>query len=556
MQVIREPSGTGMKGYCLSTRLLVLVAAIAPLASGCAILNGFLDPTTVGSFPSEYYEVGIRRVLTPRDGPEGLPNAVAPTPQDLVPDYSEYRLEPSDVLSIVIEDLFVQGLAWQAQLEVNSAGYIRLPLIGSVRVSTLTEAEAEDEIKTRLRSAGILPNPNVQLITAVRRARFFSIIGNVSQAGPYALSQPDLRLLDAIGLARDIGPQARLLYVIRRTEPDFAPPEATSPDTIRQKPEEGLIIEPPPLEQFEIQGGAIGGGIASTASWRQEARPAQPPADAASSQPSDEDRRLLEEVIAPQSSSPTPRDDGRQAPASNPSDETEGFRPFMFEPGEEEPVEARPRPTPESAETDETPMAPTEPEAAAGPDGDFPWEAVPEYELTQRVIEIDVNALKAGDPRYNIVVRPRDVIRVPVDTGLYYLMGEIGRPGVYSFGGREITLKQAVAIAGGLGPLAWPQRVEIIRREPGTDQEIIIPVNLDAIFAGREADVLLRDNDIVNVGTHIVAPFLLVIRNSFRFTYGFGFVYDRNFADKDSYFAKENPQSRNDRLALQRGLPF
>jgi polysaccharide biosynthesis/export protein len=32
------------------------------------------------------------------------------------------------------------------------------------------------------------------------------------------------------------------------------------------------------------------------------------------------------------------------------------------------------------------------------------------------------------------------------------------------------------------------------------------------------------------VGTNALAPFLAAIRGSFRFTYGFGFLYDRNFA--------------------------
>ena len=32
------------------------------------------------------------------------------------------------------------------------------------------------------------------------------------------------------------------------------------------------------------------------------------------------------------------------------------------------------------------------------------------------------------------------------------------------------------------------------------------------------------------VGTNAAAPFLAALRNGFRVTYGFGFIYDRNFA--------------------------
>ena len=68
--------------------------------------------------------------------------------------------------------------------------------------------------------------------------------------------------------------------------------------------------------------------------------------------------------------------------------------------------------------------------------------------------------------------------------------------------------------------------------------------------------MLLRDEDIVNVGTHFVAPFLFIARNSFRFTYGFGFVYDRNFADKDAFYGKVNPQTLKIQEAQRLGLPF
>ncbi|NUQ49608.1 MAG: hypothetical protein HUU27_06780 [Phycisphaerae bacterium] len=190
-------------------------------------------------------------------------------------------------------------------------------------------------------------------------------------------------------------------------------------------------------------------------------------------------------------------------------------------------------------------------------DRPFDWDSLPEYELTQRVIEIDADALQSGDPRMNIVIRDRDTIRAPFDTGVFYLMGEVNRPGVYGFGGRPITMKQALgAIGAGFTPLAWPSRVEVIRRERGTDKQITIPVNMDRVFAGLDEDVELQDDDLVNVGTHILAPFLFVIRNSFRFTYGFGFVYDRNFADKDAYSQRLNPEIAQQSRRASRGLPF
>ena len=165
------------------------------------------------------------------------------------------------------------------------------------------------------------------------------------------------------------------------------------------------------------------------------------------------------------------------------------------------------------------------PAAAASP-GTF---AEAEALNGQRVIRIPIGPLRAGDPRYNIVINPGDKINVPpVEQGEFYMMGHVSRPGVFSLTGRRITLKMAVAAAGSLDPLAIPRRCELTRRI-GTNQEAIVQVDLQAIFDGEQPDIFLKPNDVVNVGTDMLAPILAVTRNAYRLSYGFGFVYDRNF---------------------------
>jgi protein involved in polysaccharide export with SLBB domain len=145
------------------------------------------------------------------------------------------------------------------------------------------------------------------------------------------------------------------------------------------------------------------------------------------------------------------------------------------------------------------------------------------------VIRIPLAALRAGDPRYNIIVRPGDVIVVPgAEVGYFYVMGHVQKPGVYTLSGQDITLRQAVAAAGNLDSLAIPRRAELIRRL-GHNQEVIVSINLQKIFDGDQPDVFLKKNDTLNIGTDVVAPFLAVTRNAYRLSYGFGFVYDRNF---------------------------
>jgi polysaccharide export outer membrane protein len=522
----------GRQAYGGARLSSLLAGVIMVVLAGCALLpdRGFLDPTQVGRFGVEAGERGIRRILTPRDTPPGPANAEEPRPEDLVAYYEEYRLGPGDRIALSVLDLMQLGEPFSAVLEINSIGEIRLPELGSVKVAGLTEQELEQELMVRLRESGLLPRPRVQVFTQLRRSRTFTLLGAVAAPGQYAITQPDMRAIEAIGMGGGAAAQARHMYVIRRMDigPDAIP--AVPPPDVEMLPEDELIVPPDDIDEMGVsptlasRGGA--GGMD------------EPPAEGVT-------RAELDEVMHPADTQPaetTPE----QAP----------FDPIViFDPETGELLDVLEREPEAPAEPEATPPS-FEEDIADDFEEPFDWEDVEEVGADQRVIEIDLVALREGNPRMNIVVRDRDVINVPQDTGVFYMMGEINRPGVYAFGGREITLKQALAISGGLSALAWPGTCEVIRREPSTDTQRIIPVNLDAIFAGQEDDFYLRDDDIINVGSNIVAPFLFVIRNSFRFTYGFGFVYDRNFADKDAYGSRLNPEIRDQQARAQRGLTF
>ncbi len=505
---------------------------------GCAMMppNSFLDPTKVGRFGMEGHEGGIRRILTPRDTPPGLANATEPVPEDLVAYYEEYRLAPGDVVALTVGDLFAPGLPFSATLEVSPLGELRIPELGSVKVVGLTEQELEQEFKARLKEGRLLPNPLVMAFIQVKRGRVVSMLGAVGAQGPYPIMNPDMRLLELIAMAGGVMPQARKAYVIRQVStPVGRAPIEPPPATPMEEP----FVIPPPIEEG---GGAPGAFLTSLGLSQDEQEPPGTP-----DEPTLEE---LAEIMAPE--------DAQSPPATSPSDEVmkRAFEPLVFDPQTGQVLQVTPQERADvAAEELEEPLPPDRADVESFEEP-FDWEDVEDIELAQRVIAIDLVELKNGNPRYNIVLRDRDVVNVPMDTGVFYLMGEINRPGVFAFGGREITVKRALAISGGFSAMAWPQRCEIIRREPGTDKQMTIPVNMDAIFAGLEDDFYLRDDDILNVGTHIVAPFLFVIRNSFRFTYGFGFVYDRNFADKDAYGGRLNPEILAQQQQAQRGLPF
>ncbi|MHC5075502.1 MAG: polysaccharide biosynthesis/export family protein [Planctomycetota bacterium] len=166
---------------------------------------------------------------------------------------------------------------------------------------------------------------------------------------------------------------------------------------------------------------------------------------------------------------------------------------------------------------------------------DFDWDEVQAAQEQVRVIEIPADKLLAGDPRYNIVIKPGDTIHVPVDMiGEFYIMGNTNFQGTIRLTGRPMTLKMAVAAAGGLGPLAWPKKCEVTRRISRNKEEIVM-VDLDKIAKGQQPDFFIKQNDLINVGTHPTSRWRAVLRNAFRATYGFGFVYDRNFANDDDW---------------------
>jgi polysaccharide export outer membrane protein len=201
---------------------------------------------------------------------------------------------------------------------------------------------------------------------------------------------------------------------------------------------------------------------------------------------------------------------------------------WIFEDGKWVPVQVGPpKPTKPAIKFEpEGPAVPLEEKLVTE---ELEWEKA----VQTRVIKIPAAKLLAGDPRYNVVIKPGDTIHVPVDIiGEFCIMGNVNSRGYINITGRPMTLKMAIAAAGGLGPLAWPKRCEVIRRI-GENKEEIVMVDLDKIANGEQPDFFIKPNDLINVGSHATARWRAVLRNAFRATYGFGFVYDRNFGDAD-----------------------
>ncbi len=107
--------------------------------------------------------------------------------------------------------------------------------------------------------------------------------------------------------------------------------------------------------------------------------------------------------------------------------------------------------------------------------------------------------LAATNPSDNILIRPHDVITVPI-ADMVYVIGAVRKPGAFVLHEREtMSILQALSMAEGLGPTPAPGDSRILRTEPGAPKRREIPVDVKKIMGGRAEDLALRANDILFV---------------------------------------------------------
>jgi polysaccharide biosynthesis/export protein len=97
-----------------------------------------------------------------------------------------------------------------------------------------------------------------------------------------------------------------------------------------------------------------------------------------------------------------------------------------------------------------------------------------------------------------IMVYPGDTILVS-RASMVYVMGDVNRPGGYAIATNDerLSVLQVIAMAGSANKTAVQSHVRLIRNtEHG---QIELPVHLDAIQKGKQADIFLQANDILYV---------------------------------------------------------
>jgi polysaccharide export outer membrane protein len=116
-----------------------------------------------------------------------------------------------------------------------------------------------------------------------------------------------------------------------------------------------------------------------------------------------------------------------------------------------------------------------------------------------------------GDLTLNLPTIHGDVINVPV-SGKVFVGGEVWRPGGFILAGKNMTLTQAIVLAGGTKPQAKGTETKIFRiSEKGTGREVL-SVNIYAVQKGESEDFYLKENDIVIVPKHGMKAFFVGIK--------------------------------------------
>ena len=85
--------------------------------------------------------------------------------------------------------------------QVDYKGNINLPLIGQVSVEGFDVSEIRDMLFEKIKSAGILINPSVDVKVLNLN---FTILGEVNMPGRYEYLKNNINILEAIGMAGDL----------------------------------------------------------------------------------------------------------------------------------------------------------------------------------------------------------------------------------------------------------------------------------------------------------------------------------------------------------------
>ncbi|MHB8994837.1 MAG: SLBB domain-containing protein [Armatimonadota bacterium] len=118
------------------------------------------------------------------------------------------------------------------------------------------------------------------------------------------------------------------------------------------------------------------------------------------------------------------------------------------------------------------------------------------------LVRFSAREAMAGNPEADLALLDRDIIEVreKVLAGLE-ISGQVVKPGRYPYGG-GMTVRDLVAMAGGLLPGAYVDRAQLVRVDPNQKLQYLSVELAAALKGDPQANVILQDNDLLAIRTH------------------------------------------------------
>lgn len=123
---------------------------------------------------------------------------------------AQYRLALGDTIRISV----FQSPDLSLEARITEAGVISYPLLGSVSLSALTVAEAEQRIANGLRIGNFVKQPQVSITVVQARGNQVSVLGQVGRPGRFPLETGEVRLSDILATAGGVAPTGSEVIVV------------------------------------------------------------------------------------------------------------------------------------------------------------------------------------------------------------------------------------------------------------------------------------------------------------------------------------------------------
>jgi polysaccharide export outer membrane protein len=130
-------------------------------------------------------------------------------------------LGPGDMVHVLV----FQSPELEARARITDNGYISLPLVGMLHISSMTPADAASAIANRYSAGGFLRQPQVTVLVDEYATQSVSIMGEVLRPGNYPVPTPR-NVIDVLSLAGGLTPAADRHITIQHGQQNVSDPSS------------------------------------------------------------------------------------------------------------------------------------------------------------------------------------------------------------------------------------------------------------------------------------------------------------------------------------------